>query len=574
VYGATADAIEVRVVRLPVYVPPDEVPLVDVSIVGVVAQAAGDGLVAAGQDSFFVAPARAGDDWLHVAAGPSGDWGSEVVVTTPVQVSGPARAAHAGGGPVDLRHLPKAAPVSNAADAQDGVIPVDVYWRDQAVDRGMPGALALSVDAADTEVHVELWELSTPTLVTTMTVMADNQGVSALAGRDGCGWSTVEVPLPVDAASGLYAAAVRDRASLHGADPDAGGGVTLPTDRVFAPLVVRPAPTDTARLAVLANTNTWNAYNSWGGVSQYTDPFGTHLSFRRPSPLLHPADLLGTEADDDMVAPGHHLLAGEVRFLSWLRNEGHDWHQWSDADLHTGRLDLDRYQALLIHSHPEYWTVEMFDRLMSWLDSGGIVVNLGANGLYERVEISFDGEGQPDALVMRNGNPEGERDLLRFWGRRERTLLGVAFEGVNHDQDPAELRKGNATEHYAPYRVIDARHRFFADTGLADGDLFVTTDGEFGGAGWEVDTSWFDGHESSAGPAPGNIELLARGTLGERPGEAEYWNEDYNAHMTYYDHPGGGWVFSAGSLVFTHWMVEDPAAEQLVRNVLAEAVAS
>ena len=281
--------------------------------------------------------------------------------------------------------------------------------------------------------------------------------------------------------------------------------------------------------------------------------------------------VLGTVAGDDLAAPNHHLVAGEVRFRTWLRDQGFDWHSWSDADLHGGALDLNRYRALVIHSHPEYWTTDMFDRVSRWLDDGGTLVNLGANGIYERVELTSDADGSR-TMVLRNGHPEGERDLIRFSDRPERSLLGVAFEGVLHDGDPPELQKGTATDRYAPYRVVGSEHPFFADTGLSDGDLFVTVDGEVGGARWEVDTSYFDGHEASGGPAPDNLQLLARGTLGERPGEEGLWTPDYNAHMTYYDHPGGGWVFSAGSMVFTHWMVEDPAAAQLIRNVLDAAV--
>lgn len=175
-------------------------------------------------------------------------------------------------------------------------------------------------------------------------------------------------------------------------------------------------------------------------------------------------------------------------------------------------------------------------------------------------------------MVLRAGDPEGIRDLLRFSGRPERPLLGAAFEGVPNDNDPPGLQKGSAAGAFAPYRVLESGHRFFAGTGLNDGDLFVTEDEIVGGAGWELDTSYFDGHPASAGPAPDGLQLLARGILGERPGEEGSWSPEYNAHMTYYDHSGGGWVFSAGSLVFTHWMVDDPRASQLIRNVLSEAV--
>jgi hypothetical protein len=41
--------------------------------------------------------------------------------------------------------------------------------------------------------------------------------------------------------------------------------------------------------------------------------------------------------------------------------------------------------------------------------------------------------------------------------------------------------------------------------------------------------------------------------------------------MTYYDHPGGGFVFSAGSLTFGGSLVVDPVLSGLVGNVLQRA---
>jgi hypothetical protein len=41
--------------------------------------------------------------------------------------------------------------------------------------------------------------------------------------------------------------------------------------------------------------------------------------------------------------------------------------------------------------------------------------------------------------------------------------------------------------------------------------------------------------------------------------------------MTYYDHPGGGFVFSAGSLTFGGSLVVDAALSTLVHNVIHRA---
>jgi hypothetical protein len=72
----------------------------------------------------------------------------------------------------------------------------------------------------------------------------------------GANWTSdgADISLPSDATSGLY-----------------GVELTTPSGgRYVAPFVVKPAPSQTPRnIAVIANVNTWNAYNEWGGTSRY-----------------------------------------------------------------------------------------------------------------------------------------------------------------------------------------------------------------------------------------------------------------------------------------------------------------
>src|SRR5690606_14494451 len=82
------------------------------------------------------------------------------------------------------------------------------------------------------------------------------------ADADGCGWPT-SVAVPTGGwASGFYLVALTDS-----------GG-----DTGYAGFVVRGDGAPRA-LLVLA-TNTWNAYNTWGGRSLYTG--ATQVAFRRP----------------------------------------------------------------------------------------------------------------------------------------------------------------------------------------------------------------------------------------------------------------------------------------------------
>src|SRR5439155_1211902 len=62
----------------------------------------------------------------------------------------------------------------------------------------------------------------------------------------------------------------------------------VPRGWSYIVFVVKPTAVESGRLAVLASTNTWNAYNNWGWRSKYTTPPGATLSFERPDHVFLP----------------------------------------------------------------------------------------------------------------------------------------------------------------------------------------------------------------------------------------------------------------------------------------------
>ena len=172
------------------------------------------------------------------------------------------------------------------------------------------------------------------------------------------------------------------------------------------------------------------------------------------------------------------------------------------------------------------------------------------------------------AMVFRAGVEGGPR--------AERSILGVATErcGVS----------GSA------YKVEAANHPLFAGVRLRDkgtgterelrnGDLFGETGlntgfGNGKASAWEVDTSSGGGAisipvkcatEERSVPSSSLPAGLIRLAQGEHDGEG------FGADMVFYVHPGGGFVFSVGSLTFGGSLVVDPRIQQLMRNVLTRA---
>lgn len=348
-----------------------------------------------------------------------------------------------------------------------------------------------------------------------------------------------------------------------------------PSGGFFAfPWVVAPAAPQ-ARIAVLAATMNWNAYNNFGGRSNYVNADGLPatptvnarldldryrigpqttqaapndayppLSYERPELDCHVER--DTQAADPMSGRLASTLApGLWRLLAWLEREGYAYDLYSDQQLHDGTLDLDAYDALLTDAHPEYWSRAMYERTRDWVfERGGRLVYLGGNGVDCEVEPVGDGAAR---YLTQQPDPDDPADA-GLESRFHRTvapqseLLGVTF-----------THAGEGTA--APYEALAPDHWAFAGTGLGAGGVFGANSLQEripGGA---------SGHETDKRTAssPDDLVMLARGLNADGGG----------AEMVWRDVPGaGGEVFSSGSITWIATLLVDPATSRITANVL------
>jgi hypothetical protein len=340
--------------------------------------------------------------------------------------------------------------------------------------------------------------------------------------------------------------------------------------RFAFPWIVAPAK-PSAPIAVLTSNITWNAYNNFGGRSNYINadrlpPTPTvnarqdlkryadssfvtwsadsyvPLSFDRPEPWNHiPLDEQITDPIEGRNACA--LAPAEWRLLGWLEREGFTYDLYAEPQLDSGLLDLNAYRILILNCHPEYWTIQMYERVKSWVSRGGQLAYLGGNGLNCAVDLT-DGPG----MVVRNGRikslwPDGIGAESRFARdhESEANLLGVVF-------DPRGIMTG------APYRVIDSKHWAFGGTGLSVGDCFGVASLHMrcpGGA---------SGHETDkcSANSPPRIVHLAKGTNAD----------DGGADMVMFENSASGRVFSAGSICFPASLIVDEPLSRVTANVL------
>ena len=318
------------------------------------------------------------------------------------------------------------------------------------------------------------------------------------------------------------------------------------------------------------------------GLSTYnyhTDGSGIcHSSHRRPLFNLRPGYLTFGYTD----CSGLRHFQADSHLISWLHEKNIDYDIVTDQELHDEGYDaIANYKVVTTGSHPEYHTSETLDALQEYRDSGGHLCYLGGNGFYWRIAIHPE---NPSVLEIRRAE-----DGIRAWAAEPGEYYN-AFDGQygglwrRNGRPPQKLvavgfaAQGNFFGD--PYRRVckDPDYDWiFADI---DGDII----GDFGfsgngAAGFELD------HMDHRIGTPENAVLLARSVTRETgfvlvpeeqlthitnlSGGPE--NETKHADMVYTEYPGGGSVFSTGSITFCGslpWNAFDNNVSQLLLNVM------
>ncbi|MFV2039875.1 MAG: N,N-dimethylformamidase beta subunit family domain-containing protein [Acidimicrobiales bacterium] len=284
--------------------------------------------------------------------------------------------------------------------------------------------------------------------------------------------------------------------------------------------VVRAPPqsvdvTPAGSALLVLSTNTYNAYNQWGGSCLYS---GSHrVSFARPIErgyLVRPAAphdtdydgrmaSVGSEPDTDGLRLQQYQRANrfplwsssggwhnwERRFVRWAEASGISLHYAVNSDLQFNPEVLDNHKLMLSVGHDEYWSWAMRDRVDDFVETGGSWGIFSGNTCFWQVRYEDDGL----TMVSHKGNAaandpvmgtDQQHLLTAMWpspliGRPENRTTGLSFSRGGY------ARVGEATPRSSGgYTVHRPDHWAFAGTGLRRGDVLG------GGArvvGYEVD---------------------------------------------------------------------------------------
>jgi len=349
------------------------------------------------------------------------------------------------------------------------------------------------------------------------------------------------------------------------------------------------------RILVLASTNNWQTYNIWGGRSRYrnfenpkTKKFINNLktiglrfvpekiksvtkkilakhtvvtikdhpnAFQfRPLSLRRPHPNCSISEEKVMGKFTNHLAAGEWRILAWLEREEFYYDLTSGYELHNNPDLLKNYDVLILSTHSEYWSREMFGALKTFYNNGGSVLNLSGNSIYREIEYLNGGNLRCTSLRFTDSVED------------ETQIIGVRFDMRGYGS-------------CAPYKVVNSDHWVFTNSDISRGEVFAQKslnhfeggkDLDFesdpaskpgmapltgnGGSGWETD--------KISSSAPDDIVLLAKGLNSRRGG----------ADMIIREPNGKGIMFSASSITFGGTLLIDRVSSRIIKNVLSRAL--
>ena len=316
-------------------------------------------------------------------------------------------------------------------------------------------------------------------------------------------------------------------------------------------------------------TNTYQAYNFWGGRSLYGWGSGSQLpwgsragtkarkvSYDRPyarSNNEHAAHGNGAGeylANIQPIFPNYGLNSSaswNYNMVRWLEHQEVDVTYITNVDTHDRLRNLPRPKLFLSQGHDEYWSNEMRDQVESLRDNGTHLAFLGSNTAYFMVRME-EGEENPNNIdpilvpylagnesrvitCYKQGRKDPIKDKRSVPAREyrpEADMVGVEYVGDPYEEDLI---------------IKNASHWMFNGTGVLDGHVLP------GLLGYEVDSMRESMTKNNNVITPifetplKNIHIMRRDPI-------------LLCHGTIYTAESGAHVFGSGTMQWS-WALDD-----------------
>ena len=322
------------------------------------------------------------------------------------------------------------------------------------------------------------------------------------ADRDGCDWpAALEIEVGADCTSGYHDIALTD---------------AVGEETHHFVVVKPPGGVRRAKAALVLSTNTYHAYNHWGGANAYCDVAALMsrradlptamagaigvLSTRRPFPqmlIAPPPDVprlvnLRPREFEERPWAGNRdwprrrelspydssagfLNKWEHAFATWAEAEGLALDYFTDADLETEPTVLDGYACAILVGHSEYWSAGQRDQLERFVDGGGRLAIFSGNTAFWKVRFEDQGARfichkwrgfEADPITAEH--PEQATHLWshQAFARPEAAITGLSFLFGGYHRLGLCVARGAGG-----YTVYDETHWALAGADLFYGDV-------------------------------------------------------------------------------------------------------
>lgn len=390
------------------------------------------------------------------------------------------------------------------------------------------------------------------------------------------GWpEAARLDIPADWPSGIYAFHIEAEDGVEDYVP-------------FFVLPPRGAPT--ASIAFLVPTFSYIAYGNMHSSHVAVDPelLGSLPSSRPPQDMyvaeqrlnstydVHRTDGSGVAYISRLLPQVHvrpkfnwangspHQFNADLYLVDWLEEKGFPHDILTDEALHHEGSDLLMpYNVVVTGTHPEYWSGAMLDALENYLTNGGRVMYMGGNGFYWVTSVhphaphvcevrKYGGTrtwtAEPEE---RHHSTSGEQGgTWRDRGRTPHKTLGIGFAGQGFGTN-ASYKRAEASYSGPLANLFDG----------IEGDVFGDTPSlvlQKGAAGFELDRI-----DYTLGSPPNTVCLASSMENGPYyqlvyeeamaymlPSQLGSKNPQLRSDIAYLEYPGGGEVFSVGSISF------------------------
>ena len=359
-------------------------------------------------------------------------------------------------------------------------------------ERGDRVNLHMSGTCADYTVKVTRFGASTHVLYSGSFDNCRWSDVPANAYEIGCDWPVLcSFVIPADTPAGAYIIELQ------------GDGCPYPYHHL---VFVRSSATEdmSGRLLLVAATNTYVAYNNWGGASHYgglgedSAIAAPVVSTRRPwtrGTICLPPDApripdFRPKHGDPIRYPhiewakanGYgrtYASAGwaqyEGHFVSWAEKNGLTVDVVCQETLHDDPSCLDRYPCAVFVGHDEYWTWELRDAVDAYVEAGGNVARFAGNFMWQSRRDAASHQQTTYKYDARSLDPLFGSDQQRFtttvWEAREVARPGAMTFGVNATRGMYAGWGGLVAHGPRAFTVYLEDHWTLTGSGLGYGDL-------------------------------------------------------------------------------------------------------